>query len=79
MESEKKRLKIIMILFGTAYMLRAGFNLTIAVYMSEFLQICEDYPGFFEIVQSIYFIIADVIPILSFFRMHDQVYGQNEG
>ena len=37
MESEKKRLKIIMILFGTAYILRAGFNLTIAIYMSEFL------------------------------------------
>ena len=79
MESEKKRLKIIMILFGTAYILRAGFNLTFAIYMNQFLQICEDYPGFFEIAQSIYFIIADVIPILSFFRMHDQVYGQNEG
>ena len=36
MEGEKKRLKIIMALFGTSYVLRAGFNFTIANYMLEF-------------------------------------------
>lgn len=71
MEGEKKRLKIIMTLFGTSYVLRAGFNLIIASYMLEFQSFSNNYPGFFELMQSMYFVVTDVIPILSFFRMHD--------
>ena len=36
MENEKKRLKIIMALFGTSYLVRASFDLIIAIYLVEF-------------------------------------------
>jgi hypothetical protein len=78
LEQEKKRLKIIMTLFGTSYLLRAACDLIIAIYFSEFMKLSYEYPGFFELIQSVYFIITDVVPILSFFRMHDQVYGETE-
>lgn len=77
MENEKKRLKIIMALFGTSYLVRASFDLIIAIYLVEFEKLSIDYPGFFELGQSLYFVLTDVVPILSFFRMHDQVYGEN--
>ena len=50
MEKEKKRLKTIMIVFGTSYLLRAGFDLTIGIYLVEFQQLSSDYPGFFELI-----------------------------
>ena len=77
MESEKKRLKIIMTLFGTSYLVRASFDLIIALYLVEFMKLSTSHPGFFELGQSLYFVLTDVVPILSFFRMHDQVYGEN--
>lgn len=35
MENEKKRLKTILMLFGTSYVFRAGFELTLGIYMLE--------------------------------------------
>lgn len=77
MENEKKRLKIIMVLFGTSYLVRASFDLIIGIYLVEFQKLSEDYPGFFELGQSINFVLTDIVPLLSFFKMHDQVYGEN--
>ena len=71
METEKQRLKILMIFFGTSYLLRALIDATIATYYVEFLEFSSDYSGFFELGQSLYFVLTDVVPILSFFRMHD--------
>jgi hypothetical protein len=67
MEKEKKRLMIIMLVFGSSYLLRAGFDLTIGIYFVEFQQLSSDYPGFFELIQSVYFILTDVVPIMSYF------------
>lgn len=36
LESEKKRLRVIMFVFGTSYFLRAGFDFAIASYYVEF-------------------------------------------
>ena len=71
METEKQRLKILMIFFGTSYLLRALIDATIATYYVEFLELSSEYSGFFELGQSLYFVLTDVVPILSFFRMHD--------
>ena len=77
MENEKRRLKILMILFGSSYLLRAIFDVSISIYYTEFQQLAQDYSGFFELGQSLFFVLSDVLPIISFFRMHDQVYGEN--
>ena len=77
MEGEKKRLKVIMYLFGASYLLRATFDLIISYHLVRFYDLSVNYPGFFELGQSLYFVLTDVVPILSFFRMHDQVYGEN--
>ena len=37
MEVEKRRLKIILVVFGSSYLIRAAFDLSIAFYMVEFL------------------------------------------
>lgn len=77
MENEKRRLKILMIFFGTSYLLRAIFDVSISIYYIEFQKLSETYPGFYELLQSLFFGLSDVMPIISFFRMHDQVYGEN--
>jgi len=50
LETEKKRLRIIMFVFGTSYFLRAGFDFAIASYYIEFQKLSVDYPGFFELI-----------------------------
>jgi hypothetical protein len=77
MESEKKRLKKIMALFVTTYFLRAIIYLVIGLQLVEFQKFSSDYPGFFELIQSLYYVLIDVVPFILFFRMHDQVYGEN--
>ena len=49
METEKRRLKILMIFFGSSYLLRALFESAISVYYSGFMELLSDYPGFFEL------------------------------
>ena len=49
METEKKRLKILMIFFGSSYLLRALFETAISTQYVQFLQLSSDYPGFFEL------------------------------
>ena len=39
MENEKRRLKILMILFGSSYLLRAIFDVSISIYYTEFQQL----------------------------------------
>ena len=70
MENEKRRLKIIMMLFGTSYLVRTAFDLILAIYMLEFIQFASDYPGFFELIQCLYFVISDVVPLVALFKMH---------
>lgn len=78
LEQEKKRLRIIMLVFGTSYFLRAAFDFAIAGFYLQFQTLTSDFAGFFELLQSIYFIITDVLPISSFFLMHHQVYNEEE-
>ena len=78
MENEKKRLKIIMTVFGTSYILRAAFDLIIGLYLLEVQTFASDYPGFFELAQTMYFIVTDIVPILAFLRMHHQVYREED-
>ena len=75
MDNEKKRLKTIMMLFGTSYVLRAGFELSIGIYMPEIQKLAGEYPGFFELGQSVYFVLTDLIPLIAFFHMHHTLYG----
>ena len=79
MENEKKRLYFIMTLFGCSYIARAGCDLMIALYIVDFQELSVDYPGFFELLQSLYFILTDLVPIGSLFHLHNQVYGGDEG
>ena len=37
LETEKHRLKRVLGLFGTSYILRSGFDLTIAIYFAEYV------------------------------------------
>ena len=78
MENEKKRLYFIMTLFGCSYIARAGCDLMIAIYIVDFQELSVDYPGFFELLQSLYFILTDLIPIGCLFNLHNQVYGERE-
>ena len=78
MENEKARLKIIMTVFGTSYLVRAAFDLVIGVYFVGYQDLSANYPGFFELLQSLYFVLTDLIPICSFFRMHHQVYREEQ-
>ena len=75
LENEKKRLKIIMTLFGTSYLVRSAFDMILGIYSVEFMKFASDYSGFFELLQCVYFIFADVVPLCAFFNMHHQVYG----
>ena len=45
------------------------------IYYLEFMQFAADYPGFFELLQCLYFVISDGAPLFAFFNMHHQVYG----
>lgn len=77
MESEKKRLKKIMALFVTTYFFRAIIYLVAGLQLVEFQRFSSEYPGFFELIQSLYYVIIDVLPLILLFRMHEQVYGAN--
>ena len=70
MENEKNRLKLVLGLFGGSYILRSAFDLVIGMYLLEYLTLAEQYPGFFELSQCLYFVLADIVPIFAFFRMH---------
>ena len=49
MEVEKRRLKVILVVFGSSYLLRAGFAFSVAFYLVEFLSLVQQYQGFFEL------------------------------
>ena len=78
MEQEKRRIKVIMAYFGSSYVMRAAAGLLIGIYMLEYREFAEAYPGFFELIQSAYFVLTDVVPVFAFFRMHEEVYGGDE-
>ena len=77
LETEKRRVQLLMALFGGAYLLRGGFDLVIGIYLTEFEQFNEDKPGFFEAVQAAYFIIVDIVPMSALFNLHHKMYGEN--
>jgi hypothetical protein len=78
MENEKKRLFIIMTVFGTSYILRAAFDLFFGLYLLEVQTLASDYPGFFELGQTLYFFVTDVVPIMAFLNMHHQNYREED-
>jgi len=75
LETEKQRVKKVLSLFGGSYILRSGFDLTIAIYLTEYVTFRAEYPGFTELAQSLYFLLSDIVPIASFFWMHHTLYG----
>ena len=75
LETEKKQLKIVLGLFGASYLVRCAFDILVGFYLIEVTSFCEEYPGFFELSQSLYFFLSDVMPIMALYRMHHQVYG----
>ena len=58
--------------------MRSAFDLTIAIFFSEFTAFAEDYPGFCELAQCAYFFVSDVLPISAFFKMHHEHYGEQD-
>ena len=70
LEIEKQRLKIVLGLFGWSYLLRFTFGLLVGFYLTEVASFVAQYPGFFELGQSVYFMVSDVVPIAALFRMH---------
>jgi len=79
LETEKKQLKIVLGLFGGSYLVRCAFDVLVGFYLIEVASFCEEYPGFFELSQTLYFFLSDVLPIMALYRMHHQVYGDQEG
>ena len=78
LETEARRLKIVLSFFGGSYVVRAAFDLVIAIFFTEFTDFAQDYPGFCELAQCAYFLVSDVLPISAFFRMHHEHYGEQD-
>ena len=78
LETEARRLKIVLSFFGGSYLVRSAFDLTIAIFFTEFTAFAEDYPGFCELAQCAYFFVSDVLPISAFFKMHHEHYGEQD-
>ena len=51
--------------FGSSYVMRAAAGLLIGIYMLEYREFAEAYPGFFELIQSAYFVLTDVVPVFA--------------
>mmetsp|Transcript_20551 Transcript_20551/g.27759 ORF Transcript_20551/g.27759 Transcript_20551/m.27759 type:complete len:216 (-) Transcript_20551:214-861(-) len=76
LQTEARRLKIVLSFFGGSYLVRSAFDLIIAVYMTDYLQFTQEYPGFCELAQCAYFFVSDIMPISAFFHMHHKHYGE---
>ena len=70
MEKEMNRLKVIMCVFGFAFLLRFTFEFAMSFYIAEYIEVLDNYPGVTHLVLFFTYLVIDVLPIGMVFYMH---------
>lgn len=69
---EKKRVKIIMCVYGTSYLLRSATYFVQGLYLEQIITFIRAYPEFYELINFGFYLIYDILPIGLLYLFHHQ-------
>ena len=76
MESELKRLKIILGVFGSSYLIRALLDSFLGAFLPRFISLQSEYEGSTAFGFLIFYFTSDILPISLIYWMHHLNYRQ---